>query len=1265
MLLKSLELQGYKTFAARTLFLFDRGTTAIVGPNGSGKSNIADAIRWVLGEQSLNTLRGKKSGDMIFAGSDTRPRAGFAVATVVLDNSQGWLPVAYNEVSITRKAYRSGDNEYYLNGNRVKLREISELLGKSGLSRRTYTVIGQGLIDQALSLRPEERRQLFEEAAGITLYQSRREQSLTRLAETQANLLRAQDIVAELEPRLKGLERQAQKANEQAGLYADLSNRLQVWYGYNWQLASAALETARAKVDACADRVSDEQAAVGRSEATLAQLRTQRSELRQQVETWRRQAGALNSESERLGRDLAVGEARLRVLSSQRDELAAGLKTLQATLAMQTKRSDAARDALAQLATREAASAQAVQQAQASLESRNQARQAAQMRLQQAQQASQSLAHQASAVRLRLENEAEQRQTLEADISQHQAAVTAAENASAELRLRQQSLRSQLAQLRQQGEALEQAQRQAQTALAAAQAQESELAQRLTALAHNLHGLRSRYDVLTRLRNEGAGLYSGVREILTASKPGSRTPAFQIVGVVSSLLQTPADLETALEVALGGHLQDIVVEHWQDAEAAIEHLKRTQAGRATFLPLDTLKARPPATAPKLPGVIGLACDLVQAEARLTPVLHLLLGRSLIVEDLPTARRVLAKADGLQIVTRAGEVVQSSGSVTGGSARNAKEGNASLLAREREWRTLPQQMGKLDIESATLETDRSALRAEAQAAQGTLAQLEAQNRQLVQQRRDLETAQNDLARQLDRKTQQAAFSRALVEQAETRLRSLSQTAQTLRQQAETVQGQEKAARQALTAAESEVAGLNADGLVAALAEVRASANALAAERRNLESALKRENEALRSASHDLAARSQRIEQLNVEIQTLERRISDTHIASGHLQARMDALQQQIQPADQALNLCESQISSLESEASLIREALRSAEGTLYASQLAEQRADDQLARLRQEAETDLRLLNGQAGAGNADGASLREVELLPAVETLPAGIEGEISKLRNAVRRLGAVNPDAPAEYQEAKTRHQFLSEQIADLTQAVGLLQQVIAELDGAMHREFGKTFKAVASAFSQNFSRLFGGGSAKLVLVDPDNPQQSGIEIIARPPGKRPQGLAALSGGERALTAAALIFSILEVSPTPFCIMDEVDAALDEANIGRFRDGLKRLSDSTQMIAITHNRGTIEAADTIYGISMGPDSVSQVVSLKLGEDDGRRTTDDEGAPEGHGQRTQDGRPQTPDDFPALEGLPNPDPGQHTGNGRLPQAGSELMGEGEPLHAKR
>lgn len=1202
MLIKRVAIQGFKTFARRTEFLFDPGITAIVGPNGSGKSNIVDAVRWCLGEQTFSLLRSKKTSDVIFSGSDKRARLGMAEVRLLLDNSQGEMPIDFAEVEITRRAYRDGDNDYLINGQRVRLADVTELLSHTGLGKRSYAVIGQGLIDQVLSYSPEERRVLFEEAAGITGYQAKRSSTLRRLEATQQNLTRAQDILTELSPRLKYLRRQAERAREYTDVAAELRDLLSEWYGYRWHTTLAALEEHRINEAETRNQVERRQAALSRLSQQIEQVRAQQGELRTTLGDLHKASSELHHQVELVDRELAVNNERLHHLQTRSEESQRELAALQAEQAAMVQRITSTEEtvAAARLAHRQQ------EEAVTALQAAVTARQQEQARLQNAVEQARRTLHDLQRRRVecvsRLAQLAERQTTLEQEQHTQQTEATAAEANSQTLGQQLAATETALADLetthqttQQELQRLEQVATNAQTALHRGE-EERQQADRA------LDRLQTRFDLLQRLREEGAGYASGVRAVLQASRQNRAGPPLSgILGTVASLLTVPAQLDKAIEVALGGAFQDVITERWEDARQAIEYLKTGKHGRATFLPLDRLYGGDPISAPRRAGLLGNAYELIEYEPQIVAAAQQLLGRVWVAEDLPSGRQALDQYSGRArptVVTLLGEIIRPGGAVTGGSDHNRRDD--SILARERELRALPAQ---IEAARRTLQAAVAHCQQLAQArdqAQAQIDETKASLADLTRRERSQRQQHEEVRRQWDRAQQTLRWQSERVAQIQQELSQQADQVAKLNQQREQLQAEESAAASALTEREAALQAAGAAPLLQELADLRAAAAEAHGHLRNQQTLLDNQKRSAQSLGDQARAKDQQRLTFQQEGEAVRQNLAQLTTREQHLRTELETLRQQIEPlAAQATRAAAQQTEQEQLERDA-QHAMRRDEANWNAAQLQLQRSQDQLQQLRHEIEQDLGLVTLEQSEEVAYQPPLpleKYVEQLPVVEAIAPTLEEEVRDTRMRLARASNVNPDAPREYEEAAERYDFLLTQSADLEAAAADLNKVLKELDLLMEVAFERTYKAVAEKFEGLFQQLFNGGTAELTLTAPNDLASTGIEIIARPPNKRPQSLALLSGGERALAACALIFAILQVSPTPFCVLDEVDAALDEANVDRFRQTVETLSQGTQFIIVTHNRRTLEGANTIYGVTMGNDGVSTVISLRLEAD--------------------------------------------------------------------
>lgn len=1186
--LKSLELQGYKTFASKTSFEFASGITAIVGPNGSGKSNIADALRWVLGEQSYTLLRGKKTEDMIFNGSEHRPRASMASAHILFDNTAGWLPVDFTEVGMTRRAYRDGHNDYLLNDQHVRLRDLNELLAASGLSERTYTILGQGLVDASLALKADERRRLFEEAAGVGLYRVRREEAMKRLDATTRNLERVLDIMSELEPRLRSLERQAKRANEYIRAQADLKVILREWYGYHWHHAQRELTEAREIVKVQEVRVNEAREAHAKAQEAYDTFRERLTGLRAQLNGWHRQSAELHNQREEVSRELAVLEERRRsLLTAQSSVIADKDRASDEERVAHERLTELEQETLRLQAEFDEAQKQD-NETRAALQRKQSERADAEEKLRAARAEIEKWGAQRAEAQARLEELKSRLDSLQARLDSAQKAIEAAESNAREAGLRSADAR----------QARETAEQEWRRALEKEEQGKVEVAQlenerrtrsdeRSQRLADHTR-LKAQYDVLEQAEQSLAGYAEGARFLLDAARH-SRLKGAR--GALSASLDVPAELETAVTAALGDTLDAILLDS-SEIDDALQLLESEDSGRAALLPLDD-HLRPLISRPEDVDVLGVASELVNAPDELRAAVNLMLGQTLIVRDRATARRMIRDLPThARIVTLHGEVFRGDGLIIAG-----KSAASSALSRPRQKRELTEALAALSAQIESLNNEVDGLSARIHEAQSQLSQageevrrarVSLEDAQAIEQQAGLES--ESARRQLEWQKSQHAQLKAEADEAASIRQNLIQSQSDVESHSSKAQEDVRAVSELLRAMD--------------LAEVQSQASywstRVAVVERALEDARARKDERHTEVSRFDLRRNElttRLHEAETSLTWLDNNKSAFRERENALHLQIEELRVSMEPAEKDLESAEQEESRLQEAESNMRRSLSNAERTLGQVQLEHLRKQEALENLRQKITDDFGLVMFEYADDVSGPVPLPfegMVEELPVVTEISPELESQLAQNRTHLRRMGPINPEAKQEFDKESERYSFMKTQIDDLHKAEEDLKKVIAELDELTKQEFSKTFDAVDKQFRAMFTRLFGGGSARLALTDPDNLVETGIEIEARLPGRREQGLALLSGGERSLTAVALVFALLKVSPTPVCVMDEVDAMLDEANVGRFRDLLQELSKDTQFIVITHNRNTVQAADVIYGITMGRDSASQMISLRL-----------------------------------------------------------------------
>lgn len=1188
MYLRRLELQGYKTFAARTEFEFEARITAIVGPNGSGKSNIADALRWVMGEQRYSALRARRSEDMIFAGSQGRTRVGMAEVTLTLDNSSKWLPIEYSEVTLQRRAFRSGENQYYLNGSRVRRRDIVELLAQGGLSSNTYTVIGQGAVDASLSMRPEERRTIFEEAAGISIDQAKRDLSLSKLQDTRNNILRVNDITNELRPRLERLEKQAQRAREYQAKSRELEDLLEVWYAYRWRQAQKQSESAEMELSKHQDALNAQRHRMEETSLQIDELREQQAEVRGLLRRWHEESGLLHGRLEELQRELAVKRERERLLIQRREEIQQDLSPMVASREARLERITELEVELERL--NEEREQHEIERAdiQTQVAEVQDERRRLEDELAAAREVALGLATGLAEHRNRLAQLEEREAELVREDVEHEEAIDDLNDQmdalAAKIRAAEAERDAVIAKLEQlTAEELEE-----RRAEEASMQRQDELRARRDELRRALSELETRYELLSKLRGELADYPQGPRTVL-----GHREELSGIVGTVADLLEVPTRLEKAVEAALGNSLQGIVVTTWRDAEAALRLLKEKEAGRATFIPLDSLDMEVPSDVPEGEGVVGRASELVATRTGLERVPRALLGHTLVVDDLDTARSLHQDRCGMHLVTVAGQFMSRHGFIRGGFAGPG----SGLLGRERERRQLPEQIRALRVDVEGLEQELVEEKALQQSLADKLGAIKQEKGSLERTLKAQDEQAGSWRLKEGKVSQEIEWRRVVQTGIRDEIAKLREKERVTAQEVEAAESQQQDAVESIEALQVQLASLDPSALQERLAALRTAIAVLERSRETHKSALEGHRSSLEEIGSQLTAKESRVEELAAEGRALESSVATLTAKIEELSGRAEDLSGLIGPAERKVSELEREQVRLEKDEREGRQNVVDYEATYSKWLLRRQRRQDDLESLRERIEAEMEMVTLSTEWPSQSRLDIdARLRSLPVVTELPDGLGEKIKRLRERLRKVGPVDLDAVAEHQEVLERYSFLTSQIEDLEKASQSLRKVVLELDRLMQEKFLETFTKVAAEFEIYFTRLFNGGSGQLQLTDPDNPLESGVEILTQPPGRRRASVTALSGGERALTGVALTFAILSVCATPFCLLDEVDARLDEVNIDRFRQAVKELAERTQVILITHNRGTVEISDAIYGITMGRDSSSRVLSLRLEE---------------------------------------------------------------------
>ena len=1178
MYLKALEIQGFKSFPDKTILNFGEDITAIVGPNGSGKSNISDAIRWVLGEQSAKGLRGAKMEDVIFGGTEQRNQVGFAQVTLVLDNTERIFPsMEEAEVAVTRRYYRSGESEYYINRQSVRLKDVTELFLDTGLGREGYSIIGQGKIDEILSTRSSERREIFEEAAGISRFRHRKEEAERKLERTEENLVRINDKISELELQVGPLREQAEKAKKYLVLRDELRIlEISVWLenldalkinARKLELDFRAAERERAEARAALDALYAEAERFGeemrRKDMEAERLRTEAGELDAQAKDQSAAIAVLESgiahnqenicrartelvESDSRAGGLAAQSAqeaeRAEELSKRLDELGMGLEALLERARTAAAQAGGRQSQAEALRGREAIAVAAAADARAKAAAI--AAESGQMEERRAALETERAAAAEQLDETRREAKANRRRLEEA---RDDAAAAANIIAGHSLRMEEREKKAAAA------------------------------ADRRMKLTMDAGALENRIRLLTEMEKDYEGFSKAVKLVCQNGLRG-------VHGPVAGLMKTEQRYTVAIEIALGAGLQNIVVDREEDAKAAIGFLKQRDGGRATFLPLTAIRGEEL----RLNGVereygfVGVASRLVSFDPRYQNIFYNLLGRTVIAEDLDCGIAMARKyRNAFRIVTLDGQVINRGGSMTGGSVSR----NSGVLSRAAELEKLHgraadmrQQLEAARREEEAVQRDLSAARYDLETAEGQRRQAEDAVLRLEGEKnhfdillKSIEENLENLTGELESLTGHLEDNARRKEQAEAAFAAQeAQAAQYREQAAAALSGQSELLAQSnalseeVTAKKEELASLAAqrDAALRRAGDLRRLAAELTGDRRQKEETLETYQRAIGKAQAEIAARRENMSALNRRRESCQERLSTLNEEKLDLETRRTAQNKASQEMNESLLNLERSASRLEQK--------------LATSGMEEKQILDRLWEHYELSHSD---------------AQAQRMEL----ESIPKAAR-RIGELKKDIAALGTPNIGAIEEYDRVNTRYTYLTDQRDDVEKAKGELTAIIGGITGEMTRIFAEQFQLLNESFQATFLEMFDGGQAQLELEDPADILNCGIEIKAQPPGKTLKTISLLSGGEKAFVAIALYFSILKVHPTPFCVMDEIEAALDDVNVARYARYMRQLAGKTQFIVITHRRGTMEEADVLYGVTMQEKGVSKMLTINLND---------------------------------------------------------------------
>ena len=1179
MQLKRLEAYGFKTFADKIEVDFDKGITAIVGPNGSGKSNISDAIKWVLGEQNIRNIRGTKAEDVIFNGSAARRAMGVAEVSLVFDND-GTLPVDFQEVTITRRLFRNGDSEFYINRARCRLKDITNLFADTGIGHDSMGIISQNKIDDVLNARPEERRLFFEEAAGITKYRNRKRESMRKLEDTESNLLRVQDIIGEIENQLEPLKLSAEKTEKYNALQEELKkfNLAGIYLNYLDLNKKKAKHTAA--ITAKKDQEIAARTALQLSENRKEQFDKAVLELEKEQEAISQKRNELQSQLEAAESDIKVLEERRRqgkashqLLSQQLRELKAAVEEAQQDINDSNKSGEESQGTLEETTAKIQKCREQAKGLREALQKKRAERIELEKQVQEGTRRYNEKNSQLLILERDLENDSQNRGDQLQQLEELQKEIALMERDQGELTM-----------------AVEETVKEKNLKTREIQAKENQLKEdsqtfdgltrEKNQLDSSIQKMTSRLQIMENLQNSYEGFGKAVKAVLKSQTPWRQ----QVCGTVAELMEVPGKYVTAIETALGGSLQNIVTKDTDAAKAAIEFLKRDRLGRVTFLPLSSITPRN--NRENLPngaaGVIGWANEIVNTNDDYRKVMDFLLGRTLVVDTMDNAVSLNRQmGQRLRIVTLEGELLSPGGAMTGGSHQHRE---SSFLNRQDEIKQLMDKLAKDKKSFDDLQEKRSDLKKRIEAAASELAIFRNDLHALEMREQEHQLNVSAIEEKLTKANADYEVLEHTLENAQANFLSVQKKVAELRKETENLDVNNKAINNELQEINDDYADMDHEA-----EELSVFTNQLEHDKTVLEQSILRMKEKTLLRQRELSRNAETISQNEQEIRRLDNELEESQNKIGGLITKTQHLQDDYARAKSEYKdvherrmekLVESQKNEKETKSA--QQRLNGIQDELHQLELNASHTEYDLEQLENEMLSEYGIVPERAA------------EMVPEME--PTALKRELKRLERELGALGSVNPNAPTEYKELLERHGFLSGNAEDLNNAKADLLKIIGEMDATMTKQFKEAFNSINLFFKDIFVRLFGGGEARIILTDKDNVLESGVDIVVQIPDKKQQNLAVLSGGERALTVVALLFSFLRYRPAPFSLLDEVDAPLDEANIGRFGSFLEEYSSNTQFIVVTHRKGTMESADSMYGVTVEDAGVSKILSVKLKE---------------------------------------------------------------------
>ena len=1180
MYLKRLELQGFKSFADKTVLEFMPGITSVIGPNGSGKSNISDSIRWVLGEQSMKSLRGSKSFDVIFSGTQSRKSLGFAEASLVFDNEDGSLPIEYSEVTVTRKIYRSGETGYYINKVPCRLKDVLELFMDTGIGKDGYSIIGQGKIDEILSNKSEDRRHIFEEAAGIVKYRTRKAESEKKLEHTKLNLLRINDILSEIESNIEPLKMQAEKAKKYLNLREELKSIEIGLFLYNIEKYKQSLEEIVKDEEIMNSTCNQEEGKLERIKALKEELKTQIDEITEKIESMQNIGFESQKEIEQLNSDINVANTRIQNNKENKTRYEAEIEEIKLKISSLEEE---------------------VKQKQAKKVSLRENRQKFENELKEKEEELEKLTGKLSekekeieAHKKKVEENTDNKYELQADISTQNANYESIEKRKVQIKQEISTNISELDATRLKKEEIAKGFYDAESKrnsivtdlekIAKKREQANEKIKNYETNINNLYSdmriKESRLKFLIETEKEKEGYTKSVKSLLKDCE-NIKELGKGMHGVLANIISVPKEYETAIEMCLGASLQNVVTETEEDAKRLIEHLRKNNLGRASFLPITSVKGKKLENIKgKDKGVFGIASDLVEYSKKYDQIILNLLGRTVIVDNMENAIK-LAKQNNysFRIITIEGDLINPSGAITGGSVLKK---TVNILGRGREIESLEKELKKIKQKIEKLEAEKE--------------EYISSQEDIIEEVASLEKQLQEIDITYATEKQKVVAIDENIERIEKRLAKLKEETSNLDFQKEEIEknkalDEEKIIKlteenEKLTKIINEFAELNKDDqkyiddLNFDITNLKISVSSFDESETSIDEISNIINQDITNNKKSLENKINQISQIEKEVEELLKNIDDTKQKIEEVKKQVETSGDTIENLKKERLQKNDKLNQKEEEQNNQFKIIEDLKAQIVKLDSKKSKIEEDLNQIINKLWEEYEL------TPNAIGEYKKPDNI--------ALTQKKVNNLRADIRDLGSVNVDSIEEYKQLKDRYDFMCEQRVDLENTMTKLRKMIQEMTEIMKEQFKKQFEIINQNFGEVFRELFGGGKAELSLVDEENILECGIDITVQPPGKKLQNMMLLSGGEKAFTAIALLFAILKINPAPFCILDEIEAALGDVNVYRYAEYLKKFSKNTQFLVITHRKGTMEVADTVYGITMEENGISKLLSMKL-----------------------------------------------------------------------